>query len=68
MECPECNDVNAYVGSIVIECPNKNCRHYNEKQYKRVLEEKMKSQQSDPDITPIYPWGIDISGAGGFYD
>lgn len=31
MTCPSCGDPYAYLGLLVVECPNKKCEHWSEK-------------------------------------
>ncbi len=65
--CPSCGEEGAYVGALFVECPNKKCGFYSERQRMYRIEDslnKVKKQSSDPDKTPPYPFGIDFR----FYD
>jgi len=60
-KCTECQTEGAYVGLNEVRCPNKECIHYDEEQRLEraydALETVSDEELSDPDKTPVYPWG-----------
>lgn len=42
MNCPNCNNINAYYGILFVECPNSKCRFFSKKQYDIIAKETKK--------------------------
>lgn len=62
MTCPSCGCDTAYVGTLFVECPNKECTFFSKRQLDEVMEnileeldEILDDVVSDPDKTPTYP-------------
>lgn len=69
MKCPSCKSDEAYVGALFVECPNKDCKFFSERQLNERLEASLKEMDrqmdeilSDPDKTPTYQWGRPLPG------
>ena len=66
-KCRYCGHPGAYDSGFSVECPNINCEHFSLEQRKahmkwaktnRLLEDYLKENKTDEDITPTYNWGI----------
>lgn len=65
-KCTSCGNVDAYVGSIFVECPNMECTFFSTRTLREVRDAKRSAKraeeaetpshvdQTDPDETPIY--------------
>jgi hypothetical protein len=75
-DCRYCGEPGAYDTGFTVECCNHECDHYNEDQrilradnaLKKIEEEEREkflkeylNEDTDPDITPTYHWGIDTT-------
>jgi hypothetical protein len=76
-DCRYCGEPEAYDTGFTVECCNHKCDHYSEDQRilradkalkkieeeerEKFLKEYLNEDQTDPDITPTFHWGIDTT-------
>lgn len=59
MNCPECDFPNAYQGALRVECANRKCRHWTQKQEDAVIDRTVFQRPESGRDTIEFSWDDD---------